>query len=207
MQCPSKPALSFSSAPTGCMASSRSDIIREILASSEPLESKCHALIDAAKSAGGPDNITAVLLPPSDPRQGYSRPATPYLSFVLRRACFAFKSWMAKAPLIAPVQKANGRIAVQLTDETGRPLEGVAVSFRMPEEGPGGSFESGMKTEIAITAADGTGCGPRHSMESHRGSLSDSSNCSKGRIARGRNLLPIYFRYAGRQVFTFLRFR
>ena len=29
------------------------------------------------------------------------------------------------------------------------------MSFRMPEEGPGGTFEGGMKTEIAITAADG----------------------------------------------------
>lgn len=37
-------------------------IIREILESGEALESKCHALIDAAKRAGGPDNITAVLL-------------------------------------------------------------------------------------------------------------------------------------------------
>ena len=46
-------------------------------------------------------------------------------------------------------------IAVQLTDETGRPLEGIAVSFRMPEEGPGGAFESGMKTEVVITSADG----------------------------------------------------
>jgi protein phosphatase len=36
--------------------------IGEILASDLPLESKCHALIDAAKQAGGPDNITAVLL-------------------------------------------------------------------------------------------------------------------------------------------------
>lgn len=51
--------------------------------------------------------------------------------------------------------KSERPLAVQLTDETGRPLEGVAVSFRMPEEGPGGSFESGMKTEIAITGADG----------------------------------------------------
>lgn len=46
-------------------------------------------------------------------------------------------------------------IAVQLTDETGRPLEGIAVSFRLPEEGPGGAFESGMKTEVVITSADG----------------------------------------------------
>ena len=46
-------------------------------------------------------------------------------------------------------------LAVQLTDETGKPLEAVAVSFRLPEEGPSGSFESGMKTEIVITGADG----------------------------------------------------
>jgi serine/threonine protein phosphatase PrpC len=38
------------------------DTIGEILAASGPLESKCHALIDAARRAGGPDNITAVLL-------------------------------------------------------------------------------------------------------------------------------------------------
>ena len=38
------------------------ETIGEILAGSAPLESKCHALIDAAKRAGGPDNITAVLL-------------------------------------------------------------------------------------------------------------------------------------------------
>jgi serine/threonine protein phosphatase PrpC len=38
------------------------ETIREILSSGEPLVSKCHALIEAAKRAGGPDNITAVLL-------------------------------------------------------------------------------------------------------------------------------------------------
>jgi protein phosphatase len=36
--------------------------IAEILASTAPLESKCHALVDAAKRGGGPDNITAVLI-------------------------------------------------------------------------------------------------------------------------------------------------
>jgi hypothetical protein len=46
-------------------------------------------------------------------------------------------------------------IVAQLTDETGRPLEGVAVSFRLPEEGPGGSFETGMKTDVVITTAEG----------------------------------------------------
>ena len=38
------------------------ETIVEILASVQPLESKCHALIEAAKRAGGPDNITAVML-------------------------------------------------------------------------------------------------------------------------------------------------
>jgi len=37
-------------------------MIGEILSSDEALEGKCHALIDAAKRAGGPDNITVVLL-------------------------------------------------------------------------------------------------------------------------------------------------
>lgn len=36
--------------------------ITEILSRNETLESKCHALVDAAKRAGGPDNITAVIL-------------------------------------------------------------------------------------------------------------------------------------------------
>ena len=43
-----------------------SAVIGEILASDEPLESKCHALVDAAKRAGGPDNITAVLISVTD---------------------------------------------------------------------------------------------------------------------------------------------
>lgn len=39
-----------------------SKTIGETLASDLPLESKCHALVDAAKQAGGPDNITAVVI-------------------------------------------------------------------------------------------------------------------------------------------------
>jgi hypothetical protein len=51
--------------------------------------------------------------------------------------------------------KSERPIVVQITDETGRPLEGVTVSFRLPEEGPSGVFQGGMKTDISITAADG----------------------------------------------------
>jgi PPM family protein phosphatase len=38
------------------------EIISETLSTSETLESKCRSLVQAAKNAGGPDNITAVLL-------------------------------------------------------------------------------------------------------------------------------------------------
>jgi hypothetical protein len=44
---------------------------------------------------------------------------------------------------------------VQVTDETGKPVEGAVVSFRLPEEGPSGTFNSGMKTEIVVTGPDG----------------------------------------------------
>ncbi len=46
-------------------------------------------------------------------------------------------------------------ITVQVTDETGRPVEGASVIFRLPEEGPGGTFASGMRSEVAVSGADG----------------------------------------------------
>jgi hypothetical protein len=51
--------------------------------------------------------------------------------------------------------RATRGIAIQVTDETGRPVEGASVSFRLPDDGPSGSFASGSKTEIAMTRADG----------------------------------------------------
>ena len=42
-------------------------------------------------------------------------------------------------------------IAVVVTDETGRPVEGAAVSFHLPDQGPSGTFVNGLHTEVAIT--------------------------------------------------------
>ena len=55
----------------------------------------------------------------------------------------------------APGSRATRGITVQATDETGQPIEGVAVSFRLPEEGAGGTFASGLRTEIVTTKGDG----------------------------------------------------
>jgi hypothetical protein len=51
--------------------------------------------------------------------------------------------------------RATRGIAIQITDESGRPVDGASVSFRLPDDGPTGSFATGSKTEIAMTKADG----------------------------------------------------
>ena len=55
----------------------------------------------------------------------------------------------------APGSRATRGIAILVTDETGRPVEGATVSFTLPMEGPGGVFASGGRTEIVRTKADG----------------------------------------------------
>lgn len=46
-------------------------------------------------------------------------------------------------------------ISVEVTDETGRPVADAAVSFHLPEDGPGGAFLNGLRTEVAVTDARG----------------------------------------------------
>lgn len=51
--------------------------------------------------------------------------------------------------------RATRGVTVQITDESGRPVDAATVSFRLPEDGPSGSFASGGKTEIVTTKPDG----------------------------------------------------
>ena len=51
--------------------------------------------------------------------------------------------------------RATRGVTIQVTDETGKPVEGSTVSFRLPEEGPSGTFSNGSRAEIATTRADG----------------------------------------------------
>ena len=46
-------------------------------------------------------------------------------------------------------------LTVEITSETGQPVEGAAVSFHLPEEGPGGSFGNQLRTDVVITDAKG----------------------------------------------------
>jgi hypothetical protein len=51
--------------------------------------------------------------------------------------------------------KAGRGVTVQVSDEIGKPVSGAAVSFRLPDEGPGGLFRNGLRTEIVVTGPDG----------------------------------------------------
>jgi hypothetical protein len=46
-------------------------------------------------------------------------------------------------------------LIVQITDDDGQAVSGAAVSFRLPDDGPGGLFANGLRTEVAISDAGG----------------------------------------------------
>jgi len=51
-------------------------------------------------------------------------------------------------------------LVVEVTDEDGRPVNGVAVSFRLPASGPGGSFSNGLTVDVVITRSNGRAASP-----------------------------------------------
>ena len=55
----------------------------------------------------------------------------------------------------APGSRAARPLTVRVTDETGQPVPGAALSFHLPEDGPGGVFSSGLRTEVASTDSGG----------------------------------------------------
>jgi len=51
--------------------------------------------------------------------------------------------------------RATRGLTVLVTDESGKPVEHASVSFRLPEDGAGGVFSTGLRTEVATTGPDG----------------------------------------------------
>jgi len=68
------------------------------------------------------------------------------------------------------VHAAGARIAhpltVEVTDETGGPVAGAAVSFQLPPEGPSGLFSNGLRTDLVLT--DASGRAAIHSVQLNR---------------------------------------
>lgn len=51
--------------------------------------------------------------------------------------------------------RATRGITVLVTDEAGLPLDMASVSFRLPDQGASGTFNSGLRTEVVTTGPDG----------------------------------------------------
>jgi hypothetical protein len=51
--------------------------------------------------------------------------------------------------------RATRGLTVLATDESGRPVDMAAVSFRLPDEGASGTFSSGSRSEMVVTGPDG----------------------------------------------------
>ena len=68
----------------------------------------------------------------------------------------------------APGSRASRPLTVEVTDETRKPVEGAAVSFHLPDNGPGGVFANSMRTDVAVT--DSHGRASVHGMQLNRAS-------------------------------------
>jgi hypothetical protein len=80
---------------------------------------------------------------------------------------------------------------VQVTDETGKPVNGASVSFRLPEDGPTGEFRAGGRTEIVTTGADGKAEAWGMQWNTQTGSLDLRIIAAKGET-RGSVICPLY---------------
>ncbi len=65
-----------------------------------------------------------------------------------------------------PGSRSSRPLSVEITDETGKPVPGAAVSFHLPEDGPGGLFVNGLRTEVSTT--DGQGRASLHGLQVNR---------------------------------------
>jgi hypothetical protein len=55
----------------------------------------------------------------------------------------------------APGSRIARPLTVEVTDERGGPVAGAAVSFHLPEQGPGGTLANGLRTDVAMTDGQG----------------------------------------------------
>ncbi len=51
--------------------------------------------------------------------------------------------------------RATRGLTVLVTDEAGNPVDMASVSFRLPDQGATGTFNSGLRTEVVTTGPDG----------------------------------------------------
>jgi hypothetical protein len=86
-----------------------------------------------------------------------------FLPFGALFVCLAFsqslllqiKTIEGEGAVRAPASRSGNSLVVEITDEIGRPVPDATVSFQLPDDGPSGVFATGLRTEIAMTDAQG----------------------------------------------------
>jgi len=59
-----------------------------------------------------------------------------------------------------PGSRAARFLTIAITDETGKPVEGAAVTFHLPEDGPSGAFGNELRTDVVLTDSHGRATAP-----------------------------------------------
>jgi len=72
-------------------------------------------------------------------------------------------------------------IAVEVTDQAGNPVEGAAVSFRLPAAGPSGTFSNGLTTYIVFNGKDGRAAASKVRWNDKPGMIEVRRAAGKGR--------------------------
>ena len=133
-----------------------------------------------------------------------------YISSILLPACLAAQT---PVPLPAPrtsdtvvvqirvirgegaVHTAGARspsaLIVEVTDETGKPVEGAAVNFKLPASGPGGLFSNGLTSDLVIASPDGRASAPAMRCNNISGPFQIRVTAAKGQ-ARAGLVVPQY---------------
>lgn len=70
-------------------------------------------------------------------------------------AVLQIRAVQGEGAVYAAGSRATRGITVQVTDGTGKPVEGAALTFQLPTSGATGTFNSGGRTESITTGADG----------------------------------------------------
>ena len=86
----------------------------------------------------------------------------------------------------APGAQASRPLTVQVTDETGRPVAGAAVSFHFSEQGPGGVFANGLPTDLTVTDRNGNAIVRSFQLNRTPGELTIRITAAKEGVRAGR---------------------
>lgn len=81
--------------------------------------------------------------------------------------------------------RATRGVIVEVTDETGKAVEGATVTFRLPDRGPTGEFASGKRMESVTTGEDGRAEAWGMQWGSEAGSLEMRITAAKGATRGG----------------------